>query len=50
MSYCVESALPLQTTPNDASEESITGKVYGFFQNIGSKLKTAFNCIKDFIG
>ena len=26
-----------------------SGKIYGFFQNIGSKIKNAFGCVKDAI-
>ena len=28
---------------------TFSGKVYGFFQSIGSKIKNAFNCVKDAI-
>ena len=40
---------PIKSTPKEASEKSLTGKVYGFFQNIGTKIKDTFNHVKNAI-
>lgn len=39
----------IQSTPQEASEKSVTGKIYGFFQHLGDKIKTAFVHVKDAI-
>lgn len=40
----------IQSTPQEASEKSVTGKIYGFFQHLGDKIKNAFVHVKDVMG
>ena len=40
----------MESTPKDEAEESLYGKVYGFFKHVGHKIKDAFQCVYDWFG
>ena len=40
-------AEPIQYTIEESSAKSVTGKIYGFFQDVGHKIKETFFSVKD---
>ena len=40
----------MQSEPEDEADKSMFGKVYGFFKNVGHKIKSAFNTVLDWFG
>merc|ERR1712062_400240 len=40
----------MKSTPKDEADESLFGKVYGFFKHVGHKIKDTFQAVYDWFG